>query len=548
MKNIIYSVFLALGISMLSSCEYMLEEDVRNQISNEHLNTALGLEDGVNAAYSYLRSFYGIQNGGWLTVFGTDEFLNGNADPAYATYSANINSRSGVVSGPWGKFYEAINTCNAVIERGQQVQGMDEILKNTRIAEARFLRAHYYFLLVQIFGPVHITLEETIGASRVATRARIEEVYQVIIDDMEAAIPNLPATPSEYGRATVHAAKHQLAKVYLTRAGSTAAQPGDYAKAAELAEDVINDPGNHRLLDDFADIYRVGNEVNDEVLFAVQYSNVQLLNEDGNNAHMFYTCAYDNQPGMYRDLANGRPWAHYRPTEFMLGLFDEEDSRDEKSFQRVWYCNKPGTFTIDGRSITLALGDTALYITDREYTDEERARANYKIVAPSQYTNTLFPSLTKYLDPNRPNINDAGGTRDFVVYRLADTYLLAAEALLMSGKEADALPYINAVRRRAARVGATPAETEANRQAMEVTASDLNIDFILDERARELSGEYMRWFDLKRTNKLLERVRLHNPQAEPNIQEYHMVRPIPQTQIDRTEGGADAFPQNPGYN
>ena len=81
---------------------------------------------------------------------------------------------------------------------------------------------------------------------------------------------------------------------------------------------------------------------------------------------------------------------------------------------------------------------------------------------------------------------------------------------------------------------------------MQVTPADINLDFILEERARELIGEKHRWYDLKRTGTLLERVRAHNLDAAPNIQEMHLVRPIPQTQIDRVSNPGN-FPQNPGY-
>ena len=79
---------------------------------------------------------------------------------------------------------------------------------------------------------------------------------------------------------------------------------------------------------------------------------------------------------------------------------------------------------------------------------------------------------------------------------------------------------------------------------MQITATDVDLDFLLDERGRELFGEGHRWWDLVRTGKLVERVRLHNEQAAGNIQDYHTLRPIPQNQIDRTVGG---YAQNPGY-
>ena len=108
--------------------------------------------------------------------------------------------------------------------------------------------------------------------------------------------------------------------------------------------------------------------------------------------------------------------------------------------------------------------------------------------------------------------------------------------MLRDGRPAEGLPYLNAVRRRAA----IP-QREAE---MERTVDQLTLDEILNERARELAGETMRWFDLVRTHKLLERVKAYNPDAKSNIQPFHVLRPIPQTQIDRT---TTPFPQNPGY-
>ena len=83
--------------------------------------------------------------------------------------------------------------------------------------------------------------------------------------------------------------------------------------------------------------------------------------------------------------------------------------------------------------------------------------------------------------------------------------------------------------------------------AMEITAADLTMDFILDERGRELLGEMDRWFDLVRTGTLVDRVKKYNPDAAANIQPFHILRPIPSDQIDRTQGGVTSFPQNDGY-
>jgi hypothetical protein len=121
--------------------------------------------------------------------------------------------------------------------------------------------------------------------------------------------------------------------------------------------------------------------------------------------------------------------------------------------------------------------------------------------------------------------------------RLGDTYLLRAEARLQQGDTEGAAEDINVIRRRGA---VDPQEDD-----LMIDASMVDLDFLLDERARELVGEGHRWFDLTRTGTLVERVREYNPQGGPNIQPHHVVRPIPQDQIDRTQGG---YPQNDGYN
>jgi hypothetical protein len=137
--------------------------------------------------------------------------------------------------------------------------------------------------------------------------------------------------------------------------------------------------------------------------------------------------------------------------------------------------------------------------------------------------------MTKYFDTKRPDLNSPS-VRPVIAFRLAETYLIAAEAAFMTGNMTDAVKYINVVRERAA----YPA---VNVTAMDITVADLSIDFILDERTRELCGENVRWWDLVRTGKLLERVRMHNKEAAPNIIDKHVLRPIPQAQIDATTTG-----------
>jgi hypothetical protein len=141
--------------------------------------------------------------------------------------------------------------------------------------------------------------------------------------------------------------------------------------------------------------------------------------------------------------------------------------------------------------------------------------------------------------------------RPFVVAKLSELYLLAAEAAMQGGSgggTAEAATLINVLRTRAAyRPGLTTAQIAARAAVIQVTGSQITLDFILDERTRELCGESMRWPDLAMRGKLISRVQAYNPDAGPNIQSFNILRPIPQTELDALTDPNKAQYQNPGY-
>ncbi|UOQ71921.1 RagB/SusD family nutrient uptake outer membrane protein [Hymenobacter cellulosilyticus] len=252
---------------------------------------------------------------------------------------------------------------------------------------------------------------------------------------------------------------------------------------------------------------------------------------------------YDDQPGMSRDIANGRPFNRFMPTKFLLNLFDEtKDSRYAASFRTVWLAN---TAVTTGTK-PLAVGDTAILATKKVVSTAVRNAKKYRIYDVNDIYNAngtgknrlQYVCLRKFDDPTRPTPQEEQSARDAYVIRLADVYLMAAEANFKLGNTADAVKQINAVRERAALPGKVA--------DMRIAAADLSLDFILDERARELAGEQLRWFDLKRTGKLVERVKKNNPEAGASIQDYHLVRPIPQRQLDAVTNKTE-FIQNPNY-
>ena len=549
-KNSLKTLGLATAIVLgNASCSDLLKETVVSAISNDYIATTPGFVAATNAAYTPLRSFYATERGLTMSEYGTDIYSAG-ADGSYKGfhfYDSQLTSSVVILAELWDETYKGINTINAVIDRAPSVTGITEAVKAQRVAEMKYLRAHYYFVLVQQFGPLDLRLKETTGPTKTATRATEQAVYKQIEADLLAAIPALEnkKASSDYGRATKAAAENLLAKVYLTRASSKFAEASDYANAATLCNNVINNYG-FKLLSDFASVFDQANQVNDEVIFAVQYTSDPLTNgfvdNQGNKLHLYFGMQYDVQPGMQRDVVNGRPFKRLKPTSYLLNtVFADRvnDTRYNKTFKDTWLSNKPGTYntTFDGSksTVTYKAGDTTIFIPGYEMPLAERAKKKYQVLVPSLYNYALFPTLKKFFDPLRPDMTYENGSRDFFVHRLADTYLMLAEASVKLGKQAEAVAAINAVRVRAAAAGKS--------EDMKVTSVDMNL--IMEERARELAGEQTRWMDLKRWGNLVERVKLYNSDAAANVADRHYVRPIPQKQVDLSENGG--FPQNSGY-
>jgi len=547
MKKITYIFLTTLLLGLFSSCNDVLEEQpVGLATADSYYSTPKGIEDGLKAVYTTLRKFYGQEESFFLTITGTDVFTNGfggvTNSPDINNYSANLLGTNAMITSVWNNFYVGINQANAVISRAPKVEGLSDAEKNRIIAEARFIRALYYFHLVQQFGDVHFSLEETIGVQTTAVRTPVKTIYeQGIIPDLQFAIANLPAVAAKYGRVTKPASESLLARVQLTL--------GNWAEAERLAVSVIKNY-NFQLLKPFSRLWDINNEVNSEVIWSVQFTADPLSNGEGNMSHLFFIFDYAQNPTIIRDLANGRAYQRFMPTNYLIKLFDPaKDGRWEGTFKTVWFANNKGV--INGKNV--APGDTAIKIVPYPVADAVQNSVPYWLidfndnwVGGSTITNLefgggqrrRFPAVKKFLDPLRTSINATDGRRDFFVFRLAELYLIAGEAAWRQNKNAEAAQYINVVRSRAA--------LDGKEAQMQITAADVNLNFILDERARELVGELDRWYDLKRTGTLLERVKKYNLDAAPNIKEMHLVRPIPQTQIDRVTNPGD-FLQNSGY-
>ena len=546
---------------VISACNKQLNENPQSQVTPQFFKTAQGFQSGLDAAYGGMRSLWGTENFFTLTCIGTDEFQTGNDGTGNAInyYSSGFLPSDSKVTAIWNGCYTYINTCNGLVDNAPQITGIGATQKAEMVAEAKFLRANYYFVLVQFWGNVTLNTHFQAVATTAAKRDPKADVYNFIIQDLKDAIAGLPASPVQGGvlpgKATAAAATHLLAKVYLTRGGSSAAAPDDYQNAYTLASGLINNSGSLGLglLPDFASINQEGNESNKEVLWTVQHTSSLAYNgsatqnssgQDNVLVHMWVPKYETYVPGMQRDILDGRPYIRAIPTRWLTDTVyanKKDDTRYAKTFQTVWYCNNAAGIPVWKSPLPagvdpsllgkpkFTLGDTACYMPGVDVSDATIAATRYLLMPPRKYNIQMGPYMKKYIDTRRPDMN-APSIRPVIVWTLGETYLIAAEAAYYLGDAPDAVKYINIVRERAA-------FPTGNAAAMDIQASALSQDFILDERSRELCGQMTRWCDLVRTHQLLVRVKAHNSDGRFNIVPKDTLRPIPQAQMQSVTSG-----------
>jgi starch-binding outer membrane protein, SusD/RagB family len=300
------------------------------------------------------------------------------------------------------------------------------------------------------------------------------------------------------------------------------------------------------------------------------------------NKVLVYSGVTYNLGTAYQAYSKG--FTRFVPSGYLLDLFnDVTDQRYQASFRDVYYAASVLQTAFAG-GVAPPTGyanmrDTAIYLSKKNPTTSKISRAANRYVLFSRTDvgnaavkplyqdaagtlptiatgtagnenfkgNRMYIQLKKFDDLSGSIIRDLGD-RDVFVLRLAEMYLIAGEGYMMGGNSANAIARLNSLRSARARSGQNNSLSTAEQS--QVGSKDINL--ILDERARELCGEQQRWFDLKRTGKLVERVKLYNGTAKNYIQSYHTLRPIPQPQLDaitnRTSGpDPNGFWQNPEY-
>ena len=549
MKNKIkYIVFLTLATFLITSCTDVLDTENPSAVTDEFYNSKSGQEKLLVDIYSKYRSVY---NTGELQYYGTDLYMAITESPdekMFNGYDASFNSTAGIVGPYWSNLYKIVQESNILLSRcSMQTPSMTVEEFNSITGQGRVLRVLAYYYLVETFGPVPFYTQEQDELILEVSRTSEAEIYNFMITDLTEAVELLPWKISKSGQLSKGAALQLLGKIYLTRAYKPFAEPNDYENAAKNLDRIIdNSEGNFMLLKSYSEVYEQNKQNNSEVILSIQYGLDKNFVGAGNpqqSSFGFNIVALESTlfDKIQKDYSAMNRFYWVNPKVHELFTNPEIDSRYDATFQREFYVNKTdspdfgklGIFFPRWNDVS-GIDKEAIHFypfkKDGEYTWYPQSTA----IPVLKNGADRMPIIKKFKDTE---INWQGaGSREDVVFRLSDTYLLSAEAHLGAGNSAQALDRINVIRRRAA-------VTDSERNQMEVTSVDL--DFILDERARELLGEHDRWFDLKRTGKLIERAKEYNifVQKYNNLNSTYLVRPIPQDEINKVKG----LTQNPNY-
>jgi starch-binding outer membrane protein, SusD/RagB family len=479
-----YIVYILIAI-IFSACENILEEVPKNFMAPENYykneKDALGAIAATysqvwigNEWFNYPRLFtdWSIARGSFASVANWDKVIA-------ADQQARIRNN-------WNAHYRGINRANIVLNRIPQIEGLNENIKTRLLAEAHFLRAWFYYNLIDMWGPVPLRDEEFTGNSEIhVPRAPINEIYDLILNDLTIAEKDLPeSVGDETKRATKWAAKMLLARVYLNQE--------EWGKAATKANEVI-ESNTFTLIsveepDDYYKIFATSTTHSEDIWshhFSVntQPQFMQWYLGAGTQYNRGNVWGFTNLPNMNAPLI--RNW-------------NDNDLRKG--------------FNLFDRHVNLA-GDTVM-------NDAE----------------TLW-RFKKYIkDPNGYALYNVP------IFRYTEAFLIFAEASTREtgSPTALALERLNIIKRRAYGYdlfSPSPADYSSGMSLNEF------IDTIIQERAYEFFFEDLRWWDLRRTGKIADVIlEAHGKTFNSN----RLLFPIPDTEIETNEA-ITVDDQNPGY-
>jgi hypothetical protein len=586
MKKIKLFLLLTLLVAGGISCKKdFLNESPKDFLSSANaFQTAADFNASVNNLFRLLRQeLYTLNdNDPFEYTYRTDIALyvpSGNPPNLLGEYTAQP---SGFSTKHWPAWYKIVSEANTILSRipSSQLSTSDKTLFE---AKGRFFRAFAYRSLAYLYGGVPLVLEEVTEPKVDYVRATKKEVLTQCITDLVFAAANLPGiTTVKDGELSNDAAQHLLAEVYIA--------DGQFQKAVDAATVVINDPACKLMTarfgtrkteipgDVYWDLFRRGNQnrkgagANTEAILVIQ------IETDVNGGAASTAIGFPSgdlyslervHPPLVRDVllpdgsspmkapinwpagdysSGGRGVGFMAPSRYFVynayqaqGTGATPDSVSDirnanHNFQRKFAVTKAGNATYP----------VGTMIDFFNIPAGSKGFNSAPLISGDVYNRAFYPYQTKVTEPNNPpaNLLDpakawpyqlkgvAGGTyRDEYLFRLAETYLLRAEAYLGLANKTSAAADINVVRARSS--------------ASTVAAANVDIDFILDERMREFGVEEKRMFTLMRLGKWYDRIIKCNPFYAPSAKTTYNLWPIPQAEIERNRGAK--LDQNPGY-
>lgn len=671
---------LAASTSFTSCSDSFLDEEYKSGYQTPYLETPEGVFDLATSLYANLRFWFAYDWAHATTQIGVDEFSIGtdNSNEAWNIYDNRLgptvvtqNGNTAASSVIWDQMYYGIASANKVIAYADAISDKDK--HDMVLGEGYFLRGYNYYRLCAQYGSVVLITEPTEGVVRTFNRSSEEDCLALVIDDLQKAYESLPEKSIESLRGKLgwdkYTAAHFLAKALMLRVSerndswNSAYKSDDLTRIVTLCDAVIG--SHHKLAPDYRDLWNwTGTDCETETLS--EWLLVAQFNKDaaadgryGNRIYSNFNPQFSNAVfgnWIQRGQWVGVDFQRCRPTEYNYMCFDKvNDSRFWKSFRTIFNANRNlGESSYekpDGTKYLVAeagdpvimfipngtKADNIYYAEDwNQYLFGERGKSTFKYNGKdvpnailhytkdgqwNTYPDNVFCGLCKVEDGTRDDEKSDYSSRDGVLARVAETYLLKAEALVRQNKYQEAIDVVNILRERAEY---KPGEDrtihtdgnqafETNSQYEKYTtyykahskvntyilstgvsdfsnATDLTINsytqlpdedelilsklngvkgyscsgdyermlnFIMNERTRELDGEWVRWEDLSRTKLLVPRAYAFNKEVatSASLDDHHVLRPIPQSFIDgltNEDGSALSSEQkkalqNPGY-
>ncbi len=555
------AVFLCICLSFSGCKESFLDEVPLDRFSPENLLVdEAGFEAATVALYQASREEHALGgvNFDYMNL-GTDVIEWGRPDSRGFKDYTLLNSQHEAVVNYWNWAYTSmINQANLILDNLDNPDlELSEDARNNFLGQAKFFRAYTYNVLANLYGGVPLVDKQILEPKFDFQRSTRLEVLQFIQKDLEDAVSVLPEVRNESnGRIYKGAALHLLSEVYISL-GIETNDASYYTKSVETASRLIDGQAGHYQLmtQRFGDLTRPGDVFSDlfwtnqqnrssgnlEVIWAWQFEDFTLGGGTGsgglNGGNFFirlWAPEYDrirtpNSVSNIPDDSLQRGIGVMIPLNYLkydIWKIDQKDMRNSGyNIRRDFYYNNPADPEYYGKKI---------------HTRKNAAGVLYVTLEDGTFTNQTLDTLRQYYPwirkidglPRNDDVTAGRTSNDVIVMRLAETYLYRAEAYFRQGELQKAADDINTIRSRA--------------NAVQIKPEDVTLDFILDERSRELIIEEQRRRTLVRMGVLYERIMKYNPTSAKTIKPFNQLWPIPLTVIDSNTGAV--IEQNPGYN